>query len=211
MKIYERHFIILSIVMFAIATGLFVFALLFIKDTVKPSATPQKPDIVKVPYFVIVDINELCRVEVEERKWENIVLHHSATDEGNAHNFDEYHRETMKWEHGLAYHFVIGNGKGSGTGEIEVGNRWKEQIHGAHTTRMDLNRVSIGICLVGNFEEDNKPTENQFESMVILVNYLTKRYKIPKSNIIKHNQVRKKHTACPGKNFPYKELLEEID
>lgn len=159
---------------------------------------------------VTVDMEELCRVDVDENDWKYIVLHHSATDEGNAKCFDRYHREERKWPNGLAYHFVIGNGNGSGNGKIEVGERWKKQLHGAHTANMDLNRISIGICLVGNFEEDNKPTRNQFKSLLSLVDYVSKRYNIPKSNIIKHNQVVQKGTACPGKHFPYKQLISKI-
>jgi N-acetyl-anhydromuramyl-L-alanine amidase AmpD len=75
---------------------------------------------------------------------------------------------------------------------------------------MNLNRISIGICLVGNFEKDNEPAYNQFEALVSLVNYLSKRYNIPESNIIRHNQIVQKYTACPGKNFPYEKLMERI-
>jgi N-acetyl-anhydromuramyl-L-alanine amidase AmpD len=75
---------------------------------------------------------------------------------------------------------------------------------------MDFNRIAIGICLVGNFEEDNKPTNNQLESLTSLVNYVSKRYKIPESNVIMHNQVVQKGTACPGKNFPYKQLIDRM-
>lgn len=195
MKIVEWHVITVSIAMFVTATGLFIY-LPFISIKKKPTTT--------------IDIEELCRIDVEENKWEYVVLHHSATDEGSADNFDRYHREKKKWKHGLAYHFVIGNGSGSGNGEIEVGNRWKKQIHGAHTANMKLNRISIGICLVGNFEADNKPTNNQIESLVSLVTYFSERYNIPKSRIVRHSQVRQKGTACPGKNFPYKELINEI-
>jgi N-acetyl-anhydromuramyl-L-alanine amidase AmpD len=205
MKIVERHVIIFSVVKFVIAIGLFVY-LPFIgikRQFIKPVGTEE-------PFIATVDIENLCKVKVPENKWEYIVLHHSATDEGNAYKFDKYHRKKRKWENGLAYHFVIGNGKGSRIGEIEVGNRWKKQIHGAHTANMDFNRISIGICLVGNFEEDNEPSHYQFESLVTLVNYLSKRYNIPKSNIIKHNQIVQKSTACPGKNFPYEELMERI-
>ena len=160
---------------------------------------------------VTMDIEELCKVDVEENEWEYVVLHHSATDEGNAIRIDRYHRERRKWPEGLAYHFVIGNGNGSGNGEIEVGNRWKKQIHGAHTANMNLNQIAIGICLVGNFEEDNKPTNYQFESLTSLVNYVSKRYKIPESNVIMHNQVVQKGTLCPGKNFPYEQLIDRMD
>ncbi len=195
MKIVERHVIIFSIVMFVTATGLFIY-LPFISVERKVTIT--------------IDIGELCRVNAEENEWKYVVLHHSATDEGNANNFDRYHREEKKWSHGLAYHFVIGNGNGSGNGEIEVGDRWKKQIHGAHTANMDLNRISIGICLVGNFEEDNEPTDNQFKSLISLVTYFSKKYNIPNSHIVKHSQVIQKSTACPGKNFPYRQFIKEL-
>lgn len=193
MKIVERHVIIFSIAMYVTAIGLFIYMQFIGKER-----------------QFIVAIEKLCKVDVDENKWEFIVLHHSATDEGNAKRFDHYHREERKWPHGLAYHFVIGNGNGSGNGEIEVGERWTKQIHGAHTANMNLNRTAIGICLVGNFEEDNKPTKNQFRSLVSLVDYVSKRYKIPESNVIMHNQVVQKATACPGKNFPYKQLISKI-
>jgi N-acetyl-anhydromuramyl-L-alanine amidase AmpD len=196
MKIVEWHVITVSVAMFVTATGLFIY-LPFISIKKEPATT------------IAINIDELCRIDVEENEWEYVVLHHSATDEGSANSFDRYHREVKNWSHGLAYHFVIGNGNGSGNGEIEVGDRWKKQIHGAHTANMALNRISIGICLVGNFE-DNKPTDNQLESLISLVAYFSKKYNIPESHIVRHSQVLQKGTACPGKNFPYKQLIDEI-
>ncbi len=200
MKIVEWHIRTVSIAMFVTATGLFIY-LPFINIKKEPAATDA----------IAIDIEKLCRVDVEENRWEYVVLHHSATDAGSADNFDRYHREKKKWKHGLAYHFVIGNGNGSGNGEIEVGDRWRKQIHGAHTANMNLNRISIGICLVGNFEVDNEPTNNQIESLVSLVAYFSEKYHIPKSRIVRHSQVLQKGTACPGKNFPYEELISEIN
>ena len=208
MKITERHVMMFSIAMFVIATGLFIY-LPFIG--IEMQLTKEQSAGIK-PFMSTADIEKLCKIDagVRENKWKHIVLHHSATDEGNASKFDKHHRKTRKWKYGLAYHFVIGNGKGSGEGEIEVGGRWKKQIHGAHTANMNINRVGIGICLVGNFEENNEPTYDQFEALASLVNYLSKRYNIPKSNIVRHNQIVQKHTACPGKNFSYEKLMERI-
>jgi N-acetyl-anhydromuramyl-L-alanine amidase AmpD len=208
MKITERHVMMFSIAMFVIATGLFIY-LPFIG--IEMQLTKEQSTGIK-PFMSTADIEKLCKIDagVRENKWKHIVLHHSATDEGNASKFDKHHRETRKWKYGLAYHFVIGNGKGSGEGEIEVGSRWKKQIHGAHTANRDINRVGIGICLVGNFEENNEPTYDQFEALASLVSYLSKRYNIPKSNIVRHNQIVQKYTACPGKNFSYEKLMERI-
>ena len=71
---------------------------------------------------------------------------------------------------------------------------------------MNCNRIAIGICLVGDFENGGTPTENQFESLVNLVQYLSRKYNIPSSNILEHKHVHQKATACPGKNFPFAEL-----
>ena len=157
------------------------------------------------------DIAKICKVSDADRGWEYIVLHHSATQEGNAASFDAYHKNKRKWKYGLAYHFVIGNGSQSQDGEIEEGPRWEKQIHGAHTSSMDYNKVSIGICLVGNFEDQTGPTERQLESLLRLVQYLCKRYDIPANNVIGHNQVKKNHTVCPGKNFPFDEFKRKLE
>ena len=61
------------------------------------------------------------------------------------------------WKNGLAYHFVIGNAHGLGDGEIGVGGRWTKQLPGGHLISEEQNQVSIGICLVGNFDE-SQPT-----------------------------------------------------
>lgn len=156
------------------------------------------------------DVEVLCRVNVAENNWRYIVIHHSATHEGSAASFDYYHKHKRGWRNGLGYHFVIGNGTQSGDGEIEVGERWKAQLYGAHAGNTRFNRLGIGICLVGDFERGKGPTRKQFEALVRIVRYLSRRYNIPLSNIILHKEVRKNHTACPGKNFPYDELQRRL-
>lgn len=156
------------------------------------------------------NIEEVCHTDAKENKWQYIVIHHSATGKGSATAFDNYHRNKRGWENGLAYHFVIGNGTYSRDGEIEPSDRWERQIHGAHAGNMEYNRVSIGICLVGDFENNGAPTQNQFESTAKLVQYLSRKYSIPMSKIIMHKQVAHKCTACPGKNFPFEELKTRL-
>ncbi|MFZ2603322.1 MAG: LysM peptidoglycan-binding domain-containing protein, partial [Candidatus Omnitrophota bacterium] len=63
------------------------------------------------------------------KKWKYIVIHHSATDEGNSLYFDKYH-QGKGWE-GIGYHFIIDNGtKGKQNGQIEVSPRWIKQQDG---------------------------------------------------------------------------------
>ncbi|MCP5002966.1 MAG: N-acetylmuramoyl-L-alanine amidase [Planctomycetes bacterium] len=141
------------------------------------------------------------------RRWKYIVIHHSASNAGNASSIGKYHREVRGWENGLGYHFLIGNGNGARDGQVEVGNRWNDQIDGAHAGKGEYNQYGIGICLVGNFENEY-PSESQITSLVSLVNYLQKRCNIKKENVLKHCSVRK--TVCPGNHFPYYKVLARL-
>lgn len=158
-----------------------------------------------IPGLVSPEVREqevaaLCRLPrgVRPRQWRYIVIHHSGTPVGNAAIFDRYHRN-RRMKNGLAYHFVIGNGKGSGDGEIEVGGRWTRQLQGGHCSSRTMNEVGIGICLVGDFEK-SYPTRKQTENLTVLVRYLMRRYEIPKRRVIGHRDVGG-DTKCPGRNF----------
>ncbi len=136
------------------------------------------------------------------RRWTHIVIHHTATDAGNAFAIDELHHKRGFWN-GLGYHFLIDNGTdGTEDGQIEVGPRWVKQMVGAHANANGMNEHGIGISLVGNFSERHV-TEKELESLVFLVRKLQEYYHIPKSNVIGHRNVPGKHTECPGNNFPW--------
>ncbi|MBE7445867.1 MAG: N-acetylmuramoyl-L-alanine amidase [Planctomycetia bacterium] len=203
---HERTVRCLSLCMIVVASGLSISIPFF--PRVKIDRAKSYTDLENS--FYKQDIEQLCSTVVREKPWKYIVIHHSATAKGNAARFDHYHRKEKKWEYGLAYHFVIGNGSFSGDGEIEVGERWKKQIHGAHTANIDCNRVAIGICLVGDFEHDGAPTENQIDALVRLMQYLSRKYTIASSDILQHKQVHQKCTACPGKNFPFAEVKTRL-
>lgn len=132
------------------------------------------------------------------RAWRYIVIHHSATDNGNAAEFDAHHRR-RGWD-GLGYHFVIDNGKGGPDGRIEVGSRWRLQKAGAHTGGTpgnEYNEIGIGICLVGDFT-DGMPSQAQLASLHRLVSYLAGHYDIRPENIIGHCDAPSAATQCPG-------------
>jgi hypothetical protein len=129
--------------------------------------------------------------------WRYIVIHHSATPSGGAKAFDRMHRE-KGWDE-LGYHFVIGNGTDTADGQIEVGSRWPKQKWGAHAKTPDnrYNMQGIGICLVGNFDNE-RPTQAQLQSVSRLVGYLMKTYHVAPGNVLGHGNT--KATDCPGKN-----------
>ena len=137
---------------------------------------------------------------VRARPWRYIVIHHSATEEGNLRRFDYYHRRVRRMPQGMAYHFVIGNGRGSTDGVIEAGSRWVLQQQGGHLHSLERNEESLGICLVGNFNIKS-PTPRQMESLVALTRYLQARFSIPRGRVIGHRDSRGERTECPGRNF----------
>ena len=148
-----------------------------------------------------------------EKKWTAIIIHHSATDNGDAAIFDKWHREENHWD-GVGYDFVIGNGTNSNDGQVEVTFRWLQQIPGAHcggTPGNWANVDGIGICLVGNFNKYT-PTARQMQSLSKLVTFLQKRYGIPNSRIYGHkNAPGARVTDCPGKNFSFTRLFAMLD
>jgi N-acetylmuramoyl-L-alanine amidase len=144
-----------------------------------------------------------------KRKWLYIVIHHSATPVGSEAAFHRFHRDVKGWD-GIGYDFVIGNGNGARDGLVEVTYRWEKQLVGAHAGSKLYNERGIGICLVGDLE-NGRMSAKQLEALVGLVNYLQERCNIPTANIVGHSQVRPRGTICPGKNFPWFELLPRLE
>ncbi len=138
------------------------------------------------------------------RAWSAIIVHHSATREGNATIIDKWHREQNGWD-GIGYDFVVGNGSNSGDGEVEPTYRWRGQLTGAHcggTPGNWANEEGVGICLIGDFNRST-PTPKQRASLVQLVRFLQQRYHIPKSRVYGHGNTPGGHvTDCPGDRFP---------
>jgi hypothetical protein len=158
-------------------------------------------------YLTSSVIDAIRRAPVKRRRWQFIVVHNSGTRQGNARVFDYYHRHVRRMQNGLAYHFVIGNGTSTGNGQIEVGDRWRRQINGGHVHSDYLNNISLGICLVGDFNRD-QPTRAQLDACEELIRYLrdrcgkTERGTIP---VKPHREMNPPRwpTDCPGDDFPY--------
>jgi len=151
----------------------------------------------------------LSDARVKTGRWKHIVLHHSGTSNGSVQGMDRYHREVRHMENGLAYHFVVGNGKGMGDGEVAVGARWRRQLQGGHLASESLNRVALGICLVGNFDKA-PPTAKQFNTLEALVSALLVRCRLPRSAVKTHQQINPVYTRCPGRHFTASRTLKRI-
>ena len=179
-----------------------------VAQRLRDEATPTRSSSADVR---LVSLPRGWEPSVASRQWTYIVLHHSATDRGDVAMIDAEHRgrtdsQGNPWL-GIGYHFVIGNGRGMPDGHIEPTFRWLEQMHCAHAGSRPHNDLGIGICLIGNFDEES-PTPLQMAAVRRLVHDLSDRYSIATENVLRHADV--KATACPGSHFPYQELLHGL-
>jgi len=147
---------------------------------------------------------------VQERDWDYVVIHHTATVSGSVESIHRIHRRRQDaagnpWR-GIGYHFVIGNGQGMEDGAIEPTFRWREQLAGAHAGVRNYNERGIGVCLVGNFEK-HPPTRAQLASLNRLITLLIREFGIPAGQVVRHGDI--KSTNCPGKLFPMQDFVRE--
>lgn len=175
-----------------------------------PEKPAAEPVLKESSYLFLKEVKaQIDRPEIKRNRWKYIVIHHSGTANGNAQIFDINHRK-RGMENGLAYHFVIGNGaKGqSADGGIEVGGRWKKQLQGGHVRSDALNEISIGICLVGDFER-NRPTKKQIAALIELITYLRDHGNASRKPVVKmHRDINPMPTDCPGRYFPAKAMYK---
>jgi len=124
----------------------------------------------------------------------HLIIHHSA-GHGTPEGIHAYHL-TKGWA-GIAYHYYVRQ-----DGTIYRGR--PENVRGGHTT--NWNYCSIGVCFEGNFESETM-SQAQLEAGRELIADIRSRY--PAITVGKHKQYQQ--TACPGRNFPFDEMLKAAE
>jgi hypothetical protein len=136
--------------------------------------------------------------------WRYIVLHHSASRGGNAQVIDHEHVNQNGWD-GIGYHFVIGNGVDMPLGRIEATFRWRSQSHGAHAgaypPQKPFNEDGIGICLIGNYEQQSVDPFVEHRLVELCAQLIDRIPTLSVGRIIGHRDVPGKATACPGRGI----------
>ena len=149
--------------------------------------------------------------EENRRNCQKIVIHHSAsptevrrsgkTVPVNAAMIREWHK-TKGWSD-IGYHFVI-----MPDGHCEDGRPVNQP--GAHCKAGQRNFIGIGICLIGNFS-DNEVPKAQLVGLVNKVRQLMSTYKLRPADVELHRDVSGAATECPGSKFPADVLRKELD
>ena len=133
------------------------------------------------------------RLKKSRRKIKEIILHCSATKEGQDVSVEQirnYHVNSRGWRD-IGYHYVI-----TLDGKIHAGRN--VDINGAHCTGHNVQ--SIGVCYIGGVDKKGKAkdtrTEAQKASLISLVRKLLQLYNLPTTKVFGHYQFAKK--ACPS-------------
>ena len=131
---------------------------------------------------------------------EKLVIHHSASAKSTTtvEDIEKWHRD--KGFNGIGYHKVIET-----NGVLKLGR--PEERMGAHAK--GANKNSLGICVTGNFENE-EPDEEQIETLVETLSDWCKSHNVDENSIYGHFEVPGcvTTTACPGNNL--KSKLDDI-
>lgn len=117
---------------------------------------------------------------------DGFVIHHSATSTGSSESFANYHVNNRDWP-GIGYHYVVDK-----KGNIDLTNNINTISY--HTSGQ--NTKKIGICMIGNFNNEI-PTTDQINAVRYLIHSISKKF----PNIHKVNLHRDyANTSCAGSN-----------
>lgn len=135
-----------------------------------------------------------------------VILHSSDTEDGPALDtraIRRYHMSVNGWDD-IGYHWVIErsapqNQRKKQDSEIKIVAGRSPRFQGAHCRAAGRNRDSIGICVVGKFD-DVAPDYELWLTSARLAATLATVYGIPAENCRGHREYERKKT-CPGREW----------
>lgn len=143
----------------------------------------------------------------------DIVLHHSASrDRTIALDWDgirKYHTVEKRWSD-IGYHYGIE--RIAGCYEVLVG-RFMNRV-GAHCVEMGMNRKSLGVCVVGDFD-CREPQIGLLEFTAGFVASLCEVFDVTVAKVHGHGEVSPTYLdgtarTCPGKLFDIEKLRSMV-
>jgi N-acetyl-anhydromuramyl-L-alanine amidase AmpD len=135
-----------------------------------------------------------------------VILHHSATVDHKLFNdtksIKKYHKDVKGWKD-IGYHYTIE----FVNNEVVVQEGRSLSVQGAHARPWNkycegencVEEITIGICIVGNFDEQ-EPHPEKIDELIKLLKKLQKQFGI--LAIYGHRDVPGVVKSCPGRLFP---------
>jgi hypothetical protein len=137
-------------------------------------------------------------------RWQGIVVHHSASQDGteiDLETYRRYHVESRGWSD-IAYHVIL----------ERIGDYYEALLGrplyrpGAHC--LGKNDTHLGVCFAGNFMAA-APSPPQLLAGAKAIAGLCSACGIDPAEIYPHKAFR--DTACPGDAFPLAELRAMVE
>lgn len=150
---------------------------------------------------------DLQRIKANDVIWKSlthILIHHSATVDGRAFSWPvikKYHMD-KGWED-IGYNLgaeLVGD-----TVQVLYGRRLT--IPGAHCWQDGMNRKSVAICIVGNYDAV-KPSAEHWTQALRLTQTVMKFFNIPIENVQGHREYAPK--TCPGTMFDMEKFRSDL-
>lgn len=120
----------------------------------------------------------------KRNKITKIARHHSATSTGDVFSFENYWKNTRKWNTGGYHEVILRNG------DVQVCYTPETVTNGVY----GHNQTAYHICLVGNGDF----TEAQEKSFDERVKFNIERFGLKIDDVLGHNEFSGQNTTCPG-------------
>lgn len=189
MKSSQRKFIVFtSLIGVLTVTSALLLAL---------APAPVSPDAASSLYAIdapsSLDVIFDTKVPADPGRWKYVYIRHTRTTAGNAITLGQ-------GSHGIGDHFLIGNGNGLIDGEIQIGQRWNQQLAALPPIPgATIDASCVSISLVGDFDR-TVPTPTQLHRLSQLVRTLQNRLGISADQVLLLDQPNS--AAGSGKYFP---------
>ena len=149
-------------------------------------------------------IHKFKSLNFDKRNDENIsyiVLHYTALP-----SIEESIDYLCSINNKVSCHYIIGQ-NGNIYNLVDDKHRAWHAGHSEWLTKNDLNSSSIGIELDFSPSHDNNKFSNLLiDSLILLIKFLKRKYKIDKKNILGHSDIAPYRKIDPGGKFPWNKL-----
>ena len=143
-----------------------------------------------------------------------LVVHHAATPRTTTvEQIRDYHVNHNGWRD-IAYHYLLRQPTDESPVQIAPGRYQDGDAYiesgeeGAHVYGY-VNYYSLGICCIGNFDEEDVPARMWDTLVALLTSFLTA-LDLSADSILGHKEVADQNTACPGSRFDLDRLRSDV-
>jgi hypothetical protein len=143
-----------------------------------------------------------------ERRFDSVVVHHSASASDTYESIRRYHATTRGWSD-AAYHLILSNGRGGvELGVLEPTGRYRRGSHSVATRDWRRNVRSLHLCVVGNYES-SRVSPDMRRAIGSALGALLAEWNLSADDVLLHRDLDA--TACPGRHITREHLAAWVE